>query len=105
MSDHVSNTSHRRRQAQHSVIYLRRRVGDFVDLDQPAPRWSQLDCDAVSTLVREFTYLERSYELAVKQLRQHGLRVAIPTDDDALAEWIEYEPAAVPRRRWRFWSR
>lgn len=100
--------SARREQARISAIYLQRRVGDFIDNDQPVPRWTNLDQEAVANLLREFRNLDLSYRLAVDTLREHDLAPELPTDWDLEAfdeSWfVEPQTESTSRSWWKFWQ-
>lgn len=96
----------RRLNARNYAVYLQRRSGDYIDRDQPTPRWTDLDREAVHELVRGFRYMERCYDLAVAALRDANLEVPLPADPDAEdpALWFLEPPpdADMPvRKRFR----
>ena len=87
----------RRLNARNYAVYLQRRVGDYVDSDQPTPRWTDLDREAINELVRGFRYLEQCYDLAVAELHAAELDVPLPTDPEEAdpATWF-LEPVTEP---------
>ena len=87
----------RRLNARNYAVYLQRRVGDYVDSDQPTPRWTDLDREAINELIRGFRYLEQCYDLAVAELRAAELEIPLPVDPEETdpATWF-LEPVAEP---------
>lgn len=96
----------RRLNARNYAVYLQRRAGDYVDRDQPTPRWTDLDREAVFELVRGFRYMERCYDLTVSALHDAGLEIPLPSnpEEEDPAIWFLEPPAdlnAPARKRFR----
>lgn len=87
----------RRLNARNYAVYLQRRAGDYVDRDQPAPRWTDLDREAIHELLRGFRYLEQCYDLAVAELHAAELEIPLPVDPEEAdpLTWF-LEPVAEP---------
>jgi hypothetical protein len=65
-----------REHARNYVIYLRRRVEDYAEPDQPIPKWSDLDHEAVKVVLDEVEWLQRANASASETLRKHGLHTS-----------------------------
>jgi hypothetical protein len=63
-----------REHARNYVIYLRRRVDDYAEPDRPIPKWTDLDHEAVRTVLDEVDWLQRANVKASEMLRKHGLQ-------------------------------
>ena len=71
-----------RYEGRNHFLYLRRRVEDFPDRSRPTPRWTELDYQAVSSVLRELGTLQRFYQVALPQLCERGIQLAIPVDEE-----------------------
>jgi len=98
-----------RNDARHYAVYLQRRVDDFSDAEQPAPKWTERDRDAVREVLHEFRTLDHHNTLMAQALRANGLQIPGSTLDEDLdsdsAQWDDLAPNTHQEARpwWRFW--
>jgi hypothetical protein len=71
-----------RQQGRDHYLYLRRRIEDYPDRSQPAPRWTDLDFQAVSSVLREIGSLQRFYRAVFPLLQERGIQASVPVDDE-----------------------
>jgi hypothetical protein len=82
--------------ARDYIFYLRRRVEDFPDPELPAPRWTELDHQAIGLLLDELERLHRYRQTTAPLLARHGLRgdMREPTAEDELVSTYAVAPRA-----------
>jgi len=95
--------------ARHYAVYLERRVDDFGDAEQPVPRWTERDRDAIREVLRAFRLLDQHNILMAQVLRANEITVPALAYDEHLegdsAEWEDLVPdgASEDRPWWRIW--
>lgn len=86
-----------RQDVRNHFFYLRRRVKDYPDAGQPAPRWTDLDYQAVSLLLDELGTPQRFYQDTAPDLRARGLPVALRPEDREESVYDTFQPREHPR--------
>jgi hypothetical protein len=96
--------------ARNYAVYLQRRVEDFGVEEQPVPKWTERDLDAVREVLREFRILDQHNELMANTLRDNGLQIPAPIlemEDDEVdpVRWknLDARDAGDLRPWWKFW--
>jgi hypothetical protein len=82
--------------ARDYIFYLRRRVEDYPVPDQPVPKWTELDHQAISLLLDELERLHRYRQTTAPLLAHHGLRgdMREATTEDELVSTYAVAPRA-----------
>jgi hypothetical protein len=79
--------------AREYVFYLRRRVEDYPLPEMPTPKWTDLDHEAVATVLNELERLHQFYRAAKPELDRCGSRVALTYEDETTTSTYDIAPA------------